>query len=173
MQNKKIHLAVPITENRVGNMGALSSVMYAREELVRQGYLVKVLCFGAYDELIADVAKCKPGFVIVVEGYDGKVDLEVYHQVLPDWDRYKASYMAARDINRHTIRMRKMHNRYVQAGYTMQWMQMINAPAVYVRLGMDRLDMDEMFMQGRAIALGISVGRHAHNPPYNDTNVKR
>ena len=94
-------------------------------------------------------------------------------EALPDWDRYKASYMAARDIIRHTVRMRKMHNRYVQAGYTMQWMQMINAPAVYVRLGMDRLDMDEMFMQGRAIVLGISVGRHAHNPPYNDTNVKR
>ncbi|MBO5139134.1 MAG: hypothetical protein J6B76_00565 [Peptococcaceae bacterium] len=155
MQNKKIHLAVLITENRVGNMGALSSVMYAREELVRQGYLVKVLCFGAYDELIADVGKYKPCFAAIVEGYDGKVDLEVYHQVLPDWDRYKASYMAARDIIRHTIRMRKMHNRYVQAGYTMQWMQMINAPAVYVRLGMDRLDMDEMFMQGRAITMSL------------------
>ena len=155
MQNKKIHLAVPITENCVGNMGALSSVMYAREELVKQGYLVKVLCFGAYDELIADVAKCKPGFVVVVEGYDGKVDLEVYHQVLPDWDRYKASYMAARDIICHTTRMRKMHNRYVQAGYAMQWLQQLNAAAVYVRLGMDRLDMDEMFMQGRAITMSL------------------
>ena len=155
MQNKKIHLAVPITENRVGNMGALSSVMYAREELVKQGCMVKVLCLREYDELIADVAKCKPVFALVLEGYDGKVDLEVYHQVLPDWDRYKASYMGARDIIRHTVRMRKMHNRYVQAGYAMQWLQQLNAAAVYVRLGMDRLDMDEMFMQGRAIALGI------------------
>ena len=155
MQNKKIHLAVPITENRVGNMGALSSVMYAREELVKQGCMVKVLCFGAYDELIADVAKYKPCFAAIVEGYDGKVDLEVYHQVLPDWDRYKASYMAARDIIRHTIRMRKMHNRYVQAGYAMQWLQQLNAAAVYVRLGMDRLDMDEMFMQGRAITMSL------------------
>ena len=156
MQNKKIHLAVPITENRVGNMGALSSVLFAREELIKQGYLVKVLCFSDYNELIDDVAKYKSGFAVIVEGYSGKVDLEVYHQVLSDWDRYKMSYMAALGVIHHSTRFRKLHNRYVQAGYTMQWMQMLNAPAVYVRLGVgDTIDMDEMRAQGRAIAMGI------------------
>ena len=155
MQSKKIHLAVPITGDSVGDMGALSSVLFAREELIKQGYLVKVLCFAAHKELIADVAKYKPRFAVIVEGHSGKVDLEVYHQVLPDWDRYKQSYMAALGVIHHSTRFRKLHNRYVQAGYTMQWMQNINAPAVYVRLGIDALNMDEMYMQGRAIALGI------------------
>ena len=155
MQSKKIHLAVPTTGDSVGDMGALSSVLFAREELVKQGYLVKVLCFTAHEELIADVAKYKPGFAVVVEGHSAKVDLEVYHQVLPDWDRYKGSYMAALGVIHHSTRLRKLHNRYVQAGYTMQWMQNINAPAVYVRLGVDVLNMDEMYMQGRAIAMGI------------------
>ena len=155
MQNKKIHLAVPTTGDSVGDMGALSSVLFAREELVKQGYLVKVLCFTAHEELIADVAKYKPGFAVVVEGHSAKVDLEVYHQVLPDWDRYKQSYMAALDVIHHSTRLRKLHNRYVQAGYTKQWMQNLQAPAVYVRLGIDALNMDEMYAQGRAIALGI------------------
>ena len=155
MQSKKIHLAVPITGDSVGDMGALSSVLFARDELIRQGYLVKVLCFAVHEELIADVAKYKPGFAVVVEGHSGKVDLEVYHQVLPDWDRYKGSYMAALGVIHHSTRFRKLHNRYVQAGYTMQWMQNINAPAVYVRLGIDALNMDEMYAQGRAISMGI------------------
>ena len=155
MQSKKIHLAVPITGDSVGDMGALSSVLFAREELIKQGYLVKVLCFAGHDELINDVAKYKPGFAVVVEGHSAKVDLEVYHQVLPDWDRYKQSYMAALGVIHHSTRFRKLHNRYVQAGYTMQWMQNINAPAVYVRLGVDVLNMDEMFAQGRAISMGI------------------
>ena len=120
MQSKKIHLAVPTTGDSVGDMGALSSVLFTREELVKQGYLVKVLCFAAHEELIADVAKYKPRFAVVVEGYSGKVDLEVYHQVLPDWDRYKQSYMAALGVIHHSTRFRKLHNRYVQAGYTMQ-----------------------------------------------------
>ena len=155
MQSKKIHLAVPTTGDSVGDMGALSSVLFAREELIKQGYLVKVLCFGDYQELIADVARYKPGFAVIVEGHSGKVDLEVYHQVLPDWDRYKGSYMAALGVIHHSTRFRKLHNRYVQAGYTMQWMQNINAPAVYVRLGIDVLNMDEMYAQGRAISMGI------------------
>ena len=153
MQSKKIHLAVPTTGDSVGDMGALSSVLFAREELIKQGYLVKVLCFAGHDELINDVARYKPRFAVVVEGHGGKVDLEVYHQVLPDWDRYKGSYMAALGVIHHSTRFRKLHNRYVQAGYTMQWMQNINAPAVYVRLGIDVLNMDEMFAQGRAIAM--------------------
>ena len=155
MQSKKIHLAVPTTGDSVGDMGALSSVLFARDELIRQGYLVKVLCFAGHDELINDVAKYKPRFAVIVEGHGGKVDLEVYHQVLPDWDRYKQSYMAALGVIHHSTRFRKLHNRYVQAGYTMQWMQNINAPAVYVRLGIDALNMDEMFAQGRAISMGI------------------
>ena len=155
MQSKKIHLAVPTTGDSVGDMGALSSVLFAREELIKQGYLVKVLCFAGHDELINDVAKYKPRFAVIVEGHGGKVDLEVYHQVLPDWDRYKQSYMAALGVIHHSTRFRKLHNRYVQAGYTMQWMQNINAPAVYVRLGIDALNMDEMRAQGRAIAMGI------------------
>ena len=114
-----------------------------------------VLCFAGHDELINDVAKYKPGFAVVVEGYGGKVDLEVYHQVLPDWDRYKQSYMAALGVIHHSTRLRKLHNRYVQAGYTMQWMQNINAPAVYVRLGIDTLNMDEMRAQGRAICCAV------------------
>ena len=155
MQSKKIHLAVPTTGDSVGDMGALSSVLFARDELIRQGYLVKVMCFSDYQELIADVVKYKPGFAVVVEGHSGKVDLEVYHQVLPDWDRYKGSYMAALGVIHHSTRFRKLHNRYVQAGYTMQWMQNINAPAVYVRLGIDALNMDEMRAQGRAICCAI------------------
>ena len=155
MQNKKIHLAVPITVNSMGNMGALSSVLFAREELVKQGYIVRVQCFADYAELYESVAKYKPGFVAIVEGYEGKVDLEVFHQVLPDWDRYKRSYMAAAHIIHHSTRMRKLHNRYVQAGYTMQWMQTLQAPAVYIRLGIDTLNMDEMWSQGKAIALGV------------------
>ena len=156
MQSKKIHLAVPTTGDSVGDMGALSSVLFAREKLVKQGYLAKVLCFSDYEELIADVAKYKPRFVAVVEGYSGKVDLEVYHQVLPDWDRYKGSYMAALDVIHHSTRLRKLHNRYVQAGYTMQWMQELNAPAVYVRLGVgDKIDMDVMRAQGRAICYAV------------------
>ena len=155
MQNKKFHLALPTTGDSVGDMGALSSVLFTREELVKQGYLVKVLCFAVHEELIADVAKYKPGFAVVVEGHSGKVDLEVYHQVLPDWDRYKGSYMAALGVIHHSTRFRKLHNRYVQAGYTMQWMQELNAPAVYVRLGIDVLNMDEMYAQGRAISMGI------------------
>ena len=156
MQSKKIHLAVPTTGDSVGDMGALSSVLFAREELIKQGYLVKVLCFASHDELIADVARYKPRFAVVVEGHGGKVDLEVYHQVLPDWDRYKGSYMAALGVIHHSTRFRKLHNRYVQAGYTMQWMQNINAPAVYVRLGVgDKIDMNEMYMQGRAILCSV------------------
>ena len=156
MQNKKIYLAVPTTGDSVGDMGALSSVLFARDELIRQGYLVKVLCFSNYQELIADVVKYKPGFAVIVEGHSGKVDLEVYHQVLPDWDRYKQSYMAALGVIHHSIRFRKLHNRYVQAGYTMQWMQELNAPAVYVRLGVgDKIDMDEMRAQGRAICYAV------------------
>ena len=156
MQNKKIHLAVPTTGDSVGDMGALSSVLFAREELMKQGYLVKVQCFSDYEELMANVAKHKPRFAVVVEGYSGKVDLEVYHQVLPDWDRYKQSYMAALGVIHHSTRFRKLHNRYVQAGYTMQWMQNINAPAVYVRLGVgDKIDMNEMYMQGRAILCSV------------------
>ena len=155
MQSKKIHLALSTTGDSVGDMGALSSVLFAREELIKQRYLVKVQCFSDYEELIADVAKYKPGFAVIVEGYSGKVDLQVFHQVLPDWDRYKQSYMAALGVIHHSTRLRKMHNRYVQAGYTMQWMQTLNAPAVYVRLGVDVLNMDEMRTQGRAIALGI------------------
>ena len=53
MQSKKIHLAVPTTGDSVGDMGALSSVLFAREKLVKQGYLAKVLCFSDYEELIA------------------------------------------------------------------------------------------------------------------------
>ena len=156
MQSKKIHLAVPTTGDSVGDMGAVSIVLFAREELIKQGYLVKVLCFAGHDELINDVAKYKPRFAVIVEGHSGKVDLEVYHQVLPDWDRYKGSYMAALGVIHHSTRFRKLHNRYVQAGYTMQWMQNINAPAVYVRLGVgDKIDMNEMYMQGRAIAMCI------------------
>ena len=155
MQSKKIHLAVPTTGDSVGDLGALSSVLFAREELIKQGYLVKVLCFGDYQELIADVARYKPRFEVVVEGHGGKVDLEVYHQVLPDWDRYKGSYMAALGVIHHSTRFRKLHNRYVQAGYTMQWMQNINAPAVYVRLGIEVLNMDEMRAQGRAICCAV------------------
>ena len=156
MQNKKIHLAVPTTGDSVGDMGALSSVLFAREELIKQGYLVKVQCFAAHEELLADVAKHRPGFAVVVEGHSGKVDLEVYHQVLPDWDRYKQSYMAALGVIHHSTRFRKLHNRYVQAGYTMQWMQELNAPAVYVRLGVgDKIDMNEMYMQGRAILCSV------------------
>ena len=155
MQSKKIHLAVPTTGDSVGDMGALSSVLFARDELIRQGYLVKVMCFSDYQELIADVVKYKPGFAVVVEGHSGKVDLEVYHQVLPDWDRYKGSYMAALGVIHHSTRFRKLHNRYVQAGYTMQWMQEIQAPAVYVRLGIDTLNMDEMYAQGRAICYAV------------------
>ena len=155
MQNKKIHLAVPTTGDSVGDMGALSSVLFTREELIKQGYLVKVQCFSDYEELIADVAKHKPRFAVIVEGHSGKVDLEVYHQVLPDWDRYQQSYMAALGVIHHSTRFRKLHNRYVQAGYTMQWMQNINAPAVYVRLGIDVLNMDEMRAQGRAICCAV------------------
>ena len=155
MQNKKIHLAVPVTVNGMGNMGALSSVLFAREELIKQGYIVRVQCFADYADLHACVAKYKPGFAAIVEGYEGKVDLQVFHQVLPDWDRYKRSYMAAAHIIHHSTRLRKMHNRYVQAGYTMQWMQILHAPAVYIRLGIDGLNMDEMYAQGRAIAIGI------------------
>ena len=155
MQSKKIHLAVPTTGDSVGDMGALSSVLFAREELIKQGYLVKVLCFGDYQELIADVAKYKPRFAVIVEGHSGKVDLEVYHQVLSDWDRYKLSYMAALGVIHHSTRLRKLHNRYVQAGYTMQWMQNLNAPAVYVRLGIMELNMDELRAQGKAIGLGV------------------
>ena len=155
MQSKKIHLAVPITGDSVGDMGALSSVLFAREELIKQGYLVKVLCFAGHDELINDVARYKPRFAVIVEGHGGKVDLEVYHQVLPDWDRYKESYMAALDVIHHSTRLRKLHNRYVQAGYTMQWMQELNAPAVYVRLGIEVLNMDEMRAQGRAICCAV------------------
>ena len=166
MQNKKIHLAVPTTGDSVGDMGALSSVLFAREELIKQGYLVKVLCFAGHDELINDVAKYKPGFAVVVEGHSGKVDLEVYHQVLPDWDRYKGSYMAALGVIHHSTRFRKLHNRYVQAGYTMQWMQNINAPAVYVRLGIDTLNMDEMYAQGRALSL--SIRERGKQIPFSD-----
>ena len=166
MQSKKIHLAVPITGDSVGDMGALSSVLFARDELIRQGYLVKVLCFAGHDELINDVAKYKPGFAVVVEGHSGKVDLEVYHQVLPDWDRYKGSYMAALGVIHHSTRFRKLHNRYVQAGYTMQWMQNINAPAVYVRLGIDTLNMDEMYAQGRALSL--SIRERGKQIPFSD-----
>ena len=166
MQNKKIHLAVPTTGDSVGDMGALSSVLFARDELIRQGYLVKVLCFAGHDELINDVAKYKPGFAVVVEGHSGKVDLEVYHQVLPDWDRYKGSYMAALGVIHHSTRFRKLHNRYVQAGYTMQWMQNINAPAVYVRLGIDTLNMDEMYAQGRALSL--SIRERGKQIPFSD-----
>lgn len=155
MRSKKIHLAVSVTGNSVGDLGALSTVLFAREELLKQGFLVKVLCFDAKDGLLADVERCKPGFAAVVEGRAGQVDLEVYHQVRPDWDRYRQSYTAAAEIIRHTTRLRKMHNRYVQAGYTMQWMQNIDAPAVYVRLGVDGLDMDSFMAQGRALALGI------------------
>ena len=155
MQSKKIHLAVPTTGDSVGDMGALSSVLFTREELIKQGYLVKVQCFSDYEELMANVAKHKPRFAVVVEGHSGKVDLEVYHQVLPDWDRYKLSYMAALGVIHHSTRFRKLHNRYVQAGYTMQWMQNINAPAVYVRLGIDALNMDEMRAQGRAICCAV------------------
>ena len=166
MQSKKIHLAVPTTGDSVGDMGALSSVLFARDELIRQGYLVKVLCFAGHDELINDVAKYKPGFAVVVEGHSGKVDLEVYHQVLPDWDRYKGSYMAALGVIHHSTRFRKLHNRYVQAGYTMQWMQNINAPAVYVRLGIDTLNMDEMYAQGRALSL--SIRERGKQIPFSD-----
>ena len=155
MQSKKIHLAVPTTGDSVGDMGALSSVLFARDELIRQGYLVKVLCFSDYQELIADVVKYKPGFAVIAEGHSGKVDLTVYHQVLPDWDRYKQSYMAALGVIHHSTRLRKLHNRYVQAGYTMQWMQNLQAPAVYVRLGVDVLNMDEMSAQGRAICCAV------------------
>ena len=77
MQSKKIHLAVPTTGDSVGDMGALSSVLFTREELIKQGYLVKVQCFSDYEELIADVAKHKPRFAVIVEGHSGKVDLEV------------------------------------------------------------------------------------------------
>ena len=157
MQHKKIYLAVPVTHHSVGDMGAVSIALFTREALLKQGYLVKVLCFGAYEELLNDVAKYKPGFAVIVEGYEGKVDLHVYHQVLPDWDRYKQSYLVAQGIIHHRTRLRKLHNRYVQAGYTMQWMQTIQAPAVYVRLGIgDCVPMDEMRAQGRAIALGIN-----------------
>ncbi|MBQ5659204.1 MAG: hypothetical protein IIV02_06755, partial [Peptococcaceae bacterium] len=113
-------------------------------------------CFATHEELIADVARYKPRFAVIVEGHSGKVDLEVYHQVLPDWDRYKLSYMAALGVIHHSTRFRKLHNRYVQAGYTMQWMQELNAPAVYVRLGVgDKIDMNEMYMQGRAILCSV------------------
>ncbi len=155
MQTKKIYLAVPVTGNSVGDMGALSTVLFAREELIKQGLLVKVQCFNDYEKLLADVARYKPGFAIVAEGHSAKVDLEVYHQVLPDWDRYKRSYMAALGVIHHSTRMRKLHNRYVQAGYTMQWMQNLNAPAVYVRLGIMELNMDELRAQGKAIGLGV------------------
>ncbi len=156
MQTKKIYLAVPTTGNSVGDMGALSSVLFAREELVKRNVMVRVQCIDTWEELIADVARFRPNAVLVVEGMEGKVDLAVYHQVLPDWDRYRRSYQIAEGVIFHSRRLRKMHNRHVQAGYMMQWMQKIEAPAVYVRLGVgERLSMDDMMSQGKAYVMGI------------------
>ena len=155
MQGKKIYLAVPITNHSVGDLGALSSVLYAREILLQQRYMVKVQCVPYWDVLLDDTAKYRPDVVCVVEGMEGKVGLEVYHQVLPDWDRYRVSYHMASEVIYHTTRLRKMHNRYVQAGYMMQWMQEIAAPAIYVRLGVDAINLDDMYAQGRAIGFGI------------------
>ena len=156
MQTKKVYLAVPITGNSVGDMGALSSVLFAREALLQRNVIVKVQCVHTWDEMIADAARFRPDMALIVEGRAGKVDIEVFHQVLPDWDRYERSYMAASDVMFHSRRLRKMHNRYIQAGYMMQWLQRIEAPAVYVRLGVgEGVNMDEMLSQGRAFALGI------------------
>ena len=155
MQSKKIYLAVPITGNSVGDLGALSSAMFARELLMQQNNMVKVQCVQNWDALLADVAKVHPSTVCIVEGIEGKTNLEVYHQVLPDWDRYEQSYKMASDIIFHSRRLRKLHNRHVQAGYMMQWMQTIQAPAVYVRLCIPNINMDELWIQGRALALSI------------------
>ena len=156
MQTKKVYLAVSVTADHMGNMAALSSALFAREELVKQNIMVRVQCVQDLDVLDADVKKVHPDMVLIVEGRAGKQDLEVFHQVLPDWDRYERSYMAAKGIIFHTRRLRKMHNRYVQAGYMMQWMQRIQAPAVYVRLGIeDEIKMDEMLSQGKAMAKSI------------------
>jgi len=106
--------------------------------------------------LIAQVEQFRPDAVLAVEGKSGKVDIEVFHQVLPDWDRYERSYQMASGVMFHTRRLRKMHNRHIQAGYMMQWMQKIEAPAVYVRLGVDGVDIDQMMSQGKAFMLGLA-----------------
>ena len=155
MQSKKIYLAVPITGNSVGDLGALSSAMFARELLIQQNNMVKVQCVESWSELITDTVKFRPNTVCIVEGIEGKTNLEVYHQVLPDWDRYAQSYKMASDIIFHSRRLRKLHNRHVQAGYMMQWMQTIQAPAVYVRLGVTDINMDQLWTQGRAISLSL------------------
>ena len=156
MQTKKVYLAVSVTADHMGNTAALSSALFAREELVKQNIMVRVQCVQDWDVLAADVEKVRPDMVLIVEGREGKQDLEVFHQVLPDWNRYERSYMAAKGIIFHSRRLRKMHNRYVQAGYMMQWMQRIQAPAVYVRLGIeDEIKMDEMLSQGKAFMLGV------------------
>ena len=155
---KKIYLAIPVTGDSVGDLAALSAVLFAREELVKRNMIVRAACITHWDELIARVEQFRPDAVLAVEGKSGKVDIEVYHQVLPDWDRYERSYHMASGVMFHTRRLRKMHNRHIQAGYMMQWMQKIEAPAVYVRLGVDGVDidgMDQMMSQGKSFALGL------------------
>ena len=83
--------------------------------------------------------------------------LEVYHQVVNHWEQYAQSYQMASDVIFHSIRLRKMHNRHVQAGYMMQWLQRIEAPAVYVRIGIPEMNINEMQAQGRALALALST----------------
>ena len=157
MQNQKIYLAVSITGNRVGDLGALSSARFAGELLMEKDKTVKVRCIQNFDQLIADCERFCPYLVCVVEGMEGKVDLEVYHQVVNHWEQYAQSYQMASDVIFHSIRLRKMHNRHVQAGYMMQWLQRIEAPAVYVRIGIPEMNINEMLAQGRALALALST----------------
>ena len=156
MQGKRVYLAVCITGDSVADLGALSAVMFAREELVKHQHMVKVRCLSesalSGEILLADVVKFRPEVVMIVEGWVGKVDLEAYHQVLPDWERYRRSYQVASGIVFHSRRLRKLHNRYAQAGYMYRWLQALPVPAVYMRLGMPEVNMDELYMQGRVIA---------------------
>ena len=156
MQNNRVYLAVCITGDSVADLGALSAAMFAREELARHNYMVKVRCLSeselSGEVLQADVVKFRPMVVVIVDGWVGKVDLLVYHQVLPDWERYRRSYQVASGIVFHSRRLRKMHNRYAQAGYMYRWLQELPVPAVYMRLDMPEVNMDELYMQGRVIA---------------------
>ncbi len=55
---------------------------------------------------------------------------EAYHQVVPDWDVYTASYKLAAEMQTQVQRYQNLYVRKPKAGYTKPWLQTMPIPAV-------------------------------------------
>ncbi len=97
----------------------------------------------------ADVA------IMIASRLQGK-GFEVYHQVVPDWAVYTASYKLAAEMQTQVQRYQNLYVRKPKAGYTKPWLQTMPIPAVVCEQYLNgTLDENRLRAQAKAYCAGI------------------